>query len=100
MIITFQAMKKNLLSTRPRLVPWAKARTKALGITLLVAAVISCIPVFASSPTADARLRAIYTEEWKWRREQFPNQEDPAKPIADHLPKEDPATQEIRLKYW
>ena len=69
-------------------------------ITLIGAAGL-CLSAFgAEKQTADAQLRAIYTEEWKWRREQFPNQEDSAKPIADHLPKEDPATQEMRQRYW
>ena len=54
----------------------------------------------AEKQNADAQLRAVYTAEWKWRLEQFPNQEDSMKPIADHLPKEDPATQEMRLHYW
>jgi len=67
---------------------------------LFAAAVMLGVPCFAAAPNADARLRAVYTEEWKWRREQFPNQEDSTKPIVDHLPKEDPATQEMRLNYW
>ena len=41
--------------------------------------------------SADARLEAIYTAEWKWRDEQFPDNEDAQKPIQDHLPKVDPA---------
>jgi len=49
---------------------------------------------------ADARLQAIYTAEWKWRDEQFPDNEDAQKPIQDHLPKVDPATQAMRLRMW
>ena len=49
---------------------------------------------------ADEQLRAIYTNEWKWRIEQLPENEDGTLPIADHLPKVDPATQAVRLKYW
>src|SRR5579872_5461213 len=49
---------------------------------------------------ADAQLRAIYTTEWKWRQDQFADGEDAQRPIPDHLPRVDPATQEIRLKYW
>jgi uncharacterized protein (DUF885 family) len=49
---------------------------------------------------ADARLRDIYTAEWKWREEQFADNEDSQKPVADHLPKVDPATQAARLRYW
>src|SRR5262249_37755032 len=41
------------------------------------------------------------TAEWKWRQEQLPDGEDSQKrPIIDHLPKVDPATQAQRLKYW
>jgi uncharacterized protein (DUF885 family) len=50
--------------------------------------------------SADERLRAIYTSEWKWRTEQQADDEDGTRPIADHLPKVDPASQAMRLKYW
>ncbi len=49
---------------------------------------------------ADARFRALYTAEWKWREEQLADGEDSTKPVADHLPKVDPASQEARLRYW
>jgi uncharacterized protein (DUF885 family) len=45
-------------------------------------------------------LRAIYTSEWKWREQQFPDQGDDKKPVADHLPKVDAATQEMRQHYY
>jgi uncharacterized protein (DUF885 family) len=54
----------------------------------------------AKANAADARLQAIYSDEWKWREEQFPDSEDAGKKIADHLPKVDPASQELRLKMW
>ncbi len=65
----------------------------------------ACALAFGTSactkpPTADARLQAIYTEEWKWREEQFPDDEDSQKRIADHLPKMDPASQAMRLRKW
>ena len=50
--------------------------------------------------TADSRLAAIYTAEWKWRQEQFPDDEDAQKPIQDHLPGVDPDTQRARLEKW
>ena len=50
--------------------------------------------------SADERLRAIYDTEWKWRTDQQPDGEDGTRPIVDHLPRVDPATQEMRLKYW
>src|SRR5947207_6059297 len=67
---------------------------------LLGAATLCCLPCLAKAQGADRRLRAIYTEEWKWRLEQFPGLEGVEKPVADRLPKVDPATQEMRLRYW
>jgi hypothetical protein len=66
----------------------------------LGAAVLWCVPCLAKAQSADERLRAIYTEEWKWRLEQFPGLEGITKPVPDRLPKVDPAAQEIRLRYW
>src|SRR5215469_3055922 len=72
--------------------------------SLLIAAVLGALLPGCSlkdrQHAADERLRAIYTEEWKWRTEQLPENEDGTLPIADHLPKVDPATQAMRLKYW
>ena len=72
--------------------------------SLLMAAVLGALLPGCSlkdrQPPADEQLRAIYTSEWKWRIEQLPENEDGTLPIADHLPKVDPATQAMRLKYW
>ena len=56
----------------------------------------------ADAPDADAATAAAsIREEWKWRLEQFPGLEGSrAPPVADHLPKEDPATHETRLHHW
>src|ERR1700748_2537789 len=54
----------------------------------------------AGQNAADARLRSIYSTEWAWREQQFADDEDSQKPIADHLPKVDPASQAARLRYW
>src|SRR5438045_7184500 len=67
---------------------------------LFIAAALGCVPCLAKEQGADERLRAIYTEEWKWRLEQFPGLEGVTKPVPDRLPKVDPPTQEMRLKYW
>jgi len=67
---------------------------------LFGAAALWCIPCLAKAQSADERLRAVYTEEWKWRLEQFPGLEGVTKPVPDRLPKVDPATQEMRLRYW
>ena len=72
-----------------------------LIFALAVAAAANAAPAHPSPRnSADARLKAIYTSEWKWRKEQFPDQEDPAKPIAPRLPRVDPAAQDARLRYW
>src|SRR3954469_7572305 len=73
---------------------------KTLVIVLLGAAALSCAPSFADTENADASLRAIYTEEWKWRLEQFPGLQGPTKPVPDHLPKEDAEAQQMRLRCW
>ncbi|HET9390374.1 MAG TPA: DUF885 family protein [Steroidobacteraceae bacterium] len=49
---------------------------------------------------ADTRLRALYTAEWKWREEQLADGEDSQRPVVDHLPRVDPASQLMRLRYW
>ena len=67
---------------------------------LFGAAALWCVPCLAKAQSADERLRAIYTEEWKWRLDQFPGLEGVTKPVPDRLPKVDPATQEMRLRYW
>jgi uncharacterized protein (DUF885 family) len=54
----------------------------------------------ASADIADARFAAIYTAEWEWREQQLPDNEDTRRPIQDHLPKTDPATQALRLRMW
>src|SRR5215216_2237467 len=67
---------------------------------LLGVAALWCVPCFAKAESADERLRGIYTEEWKWRLEQFPGLEGVMKPVPDRLPRVDAVTQEMRLKYW
>jgi uncharacterized protein (DUF885 family) len=69
-----------------------------LAALSLVTAGLCCGPARAGDP--DARLQAIYTAEWQWRQEQLPDNEDAQKPIQDHLPKVDPASQDLRLRRW
>jgi uncharacterized protein (DUF885 family) len=71
--------------------PWALAA--ACAMTLATAA---C----TRTPNADSRLQTLYADEWKWREDQFPDNEDAQKPIQDHLPKVDPASQAMRLHKW
>jgi uncharacterized protein (DUF885 family) len=71
--------------------PWTLAA--ACAMTLATAA---C----TRTPNADSRLQTLYADEWKWREDQFPDNEDTQKAIQDHLPKVDPASQAIRLHKW
>jgi uncharacterized protein (DUF885 family) len=50
--------------------------------------------------SVDERLREIYSTEWKWRQDQFADDEDSQRPVSDHLPRVDPRTQQMRLQYW
>ena len=52
--------------------------------------------------SADARLRALYTEEWNWRRKEMARSSDqPGEASAsDHFPRVDAASQRARLAYW
>src|ERR1700733_12031631 len=70
--------------------PWA----------LAAACVAMTISACTKSSDADARLQTIYRDEWRWREEQFPDNEDAQKRIQDHLPKVDPAAQAQRLQMW
>jgi uncharacterized protein (DUF885 family) len=74
-------------------------RFRAVKIAL-VALVMTAPSWGAPQHDADARLRAIYTTEWKWREQQLADGEDSQRPIEDHLPKVDPPAQEMRLHYW
>jgi len=78
---------------------------RVLPLFLAVGAILGCALVVGGCTrerplTADARLQALYAAEWKWREDQFPDEEDAAKPVQDHFPKMDAAAQEARLKYW
>ena len=61
-------------------------------------AALAATPAFASSePTT---FRDIYTAEWAWRQAEFPDDEDPDKPIAPYLPSASQASQDARLARW
>lgn len=70
----------------------------AAAVAYLIAA--STAGVAAESTGTDARFAKIYQTEWKWREEQFADNEDSQRAIEDHLPKVDPDTQALRLNYW
>jgi uncharacterized protein (DUF885 family) len=78
---------------------FTRALTMMTAVALTGAHLYGCA---RQSPqvSADKRLQSLYTREWQWRMGQLPADEDSTKPIAEHLPKVDPATQQMRLKYW
>ncbi|HEY1492267.1 MAG TPA: DUF885 family protein, partial [Steroidobacteraceae bacterium] len=73
--------------------------TPVPALLILAVALSGCSPKPAGQ-SADARFAAIYETEWKWRTDQQPDDEDGVRPLSDHLPRVDAATQEMRLKYW
>lgn len=80
-------------------------RTRAFRTTLMLAVATGALSHLSSSQanagsTADERLRAIYTAEWDWRQDQFADDEDASRPVADHLPRVDEAAQQARLARW
>jgi uncharacterized protein (DUF885 family) len=72
----------------------------AWALTALGAMTLNLCAGAAQAGAADARFQAIYQAEWKWRDEQIPDGEDSQKPVLDHLPKVDPASQALRLRRW
>ncbi|HEX3943446.1 MAG TPA: DUF885 family protein [Rhizomicrobium sp.] len=72
--------------------------SRTFSLACAIFAVCACTQ--QQPPNADARLQKIYADEWQWREQQFPDNEDAQKPIQDHLPKVDPASQAARLQMW
>jgi uncharacterized protein (DUF885 family) len=71
--------------------------THVVLIGLLVTVALST-PSSAQTPTdtsADARLRALYTEEWNWRQKELGRGAE-----SDRFPRVDAASQQARLAYW
>jgi len=66
------------------------------SFTLMLSATLVLVPASIhaqrGSESADARLRALYTEEWTWRQQELSR--------ADRFPKVDAASQQARLAYW
>ena len=55
----------------------------------------------AQGPSPDARLAALYTEEWTWRLRELARTDQPGEAAAtDHFPRVDSASQQARLAYW
>ena len=67
----------------------------AVGVCI---ALTSCTP----GPSADVRLRELYSAEWTWRMNELARRDD--RPgdagASDRFPKVDSASQRARLEYW
>ena len=68
-------------------------------IHVLITVALSFSPLSAQSQpapsSADARLRALYTEEWNWRQQELGRGA-----AGDRFPRVDAASQQARLAYW
>jgi uncharacterized protein (DUF885 family) len=78
----------------------SRPRMAALLLLGLGAALAGGCSPESRQHAADQRFHAIYEAEWRWRKEQLPGGEDDNKPLADHLPRVDPASQQLRREYW
>ena len=70
---------------------------------ILLCSLIALSSSAAQTPqalSADARLRALYTEEWNWRQKELARTGDQVGDASDHFPKVDAASQQARLSYW
>jgi uncharacterized protein (DUF885 family) len=70
---------------------------------LLIWCLITVAPWFSplsaqtrTDTSADARLRALYTDEWNWRQTELGR----GGPGSDRFPRVDAASQQARLAYW
>lgn len=72
-------------------------------VAVLSAAGIACCVYLGpaqAAASADARFRAIHTEEWKWRIKENLARAENAPAISPTLPRADAASQQARLAYW
>ena len=74
-------------------------RNRTTPALLLTCAALAFTPGAASAQSAEARFKALYTSEYKWRQQQEAPDED-KKDSAQRLPDVGPATQAARLARW
>ena len=62
---------------------------------------LSAAMAHGQAPSPDARLAALYTEEWTWRLRELARTDQPGEAAAtDHFPRVDAVSQQARLAYW
>lgn len=80
-----------------------KFSTAIAGACLLLclSAANAAAPAVKPGPS-DAQLKAVYTQEWKWRisQKQEDGEDDDDSGVSSSLPKIDAVTQNKRLVYW
>ena len=64
-----------------------------------VALLAAAAPAAAGAMSATEAFRALYTEEWAWRRAEYPDDES-GKGVSPMLPDEGAGAQARRLAYW
>jgi len=71
---------------------------------VLFATFLALSPHAAQTPrdttSADARLRALYTDEWNWRQKELAQGGAQPGDPSDRFPRVDAASQQARLVYW
>jgi uncharacterized protein (DUF885 family) len=73
----------------------------AAACLLFASAAAPACATGATGTAADAKFKALYTQEWKWRQAQrLEDEEDDVSGIRSSLPRVDEATQRLRLAYW
>jgi uncharacterized protein (DUF885 family) len=81
-----------------------KTLTRSALTSLVLCGVL--VPVSAEmqrdTSSADARLRALYTDEWNWRRKEMARSSDQPGEAgdSDRFPRVNAASQQARLAYW
>ncbi len=70
------------------------------GVLPVATLIVAASPAVAEPSAAAKAFEAIYTGEWAWRQAEFPDDEDPTKPISHTLPDDSAPSQERRLAYW
>jgi uncharacterized protein (DUF885 family) len=74
----------------------------ALGLGVVLVLELASAQTPGNPGSADARLRALYTEEWKWRQQELGRGGDQpgGAGVSDRFPRVDAASQQARLAYW
>ncbi|HEX8644942.1 MAG TPA: DUF885 family protein [Allosphingosinicella sp.] len=72
---------------------------RLLRTALPVAAIVLAAAVQPMPDAAEARFKALYEREWRWRQSQEGGGEDEQR-VRPRLPDVTPRTQEARLRYW